>query len=137
MTARLPTVGGDSGNWGTVLNQFLQTEHNSDGTIKNMLRVINVKDYGATGDGSTDDTTAIQNAINASSFGNTIFFPTGTYIVSTTIKLLKGRRYIGSNRESTTIKQANGANLDAVLASETWLSTNGTPETQGDNPIYI
>src|SRR5690606_19820512 len=30
--ARLPTVGGDSGNWGTVLNEFLQEEHNSDGS---------------------------------------------------------------------------------------------------------
>lgn len=30
--ARLPTVGGDSGNWGEVLNSYLQTEHNSDGT---------------------------------------------------------------------------------------------------------
>jgi hypothetical protein len=30
--ARLPTVGGDTGNWGTVLNQFLETEHNSDGS---------------------------------------------------------------------------------------------------------
>ena len=30
--ARLPTVAGDSGSWGTVLNDYLQTEHNSDGT---------------------------------------------------------------------------------------------------------
>lgn len=30
--ARLPSVGGDNGNWGTVLNDYLQEEHNSDGT---------------------------------------------------------------------------------------------------------
>ncbi|HJY98179.1 MAG TPA: hypothetical protein VJ227_00495 [Patescibacteria group bacterium] len=30
--ARLPTVGGDDGSWGTVLNEFLQVEHDSDGT---------------------------------------------------------------------------------------------------------
>lgn len=29
--ARLPTVGGDSGNWGTVLNEFLQAEHTTTG----------------------------------------------------------------------------------------------------------
>lgn len=29
---RLPTVGADDGNWGTVLNSYLQTEHGSDGT---------------------------------------------------------------------------------------------------------
>src|SRR5664280_70483 len=32
--ARLPTPGGDDGNWGTVLNDFLSQEHNSDGTLK-------------------------------------------------------------------------------------------------------
>ncbi len=31
---RLPTPGGDEGNWGTVLNEFLEVEHNSDGTLK-------------------------------------------------------------------------------------------------------
>jgi len=29
---RLPTPGGDDGNWGAILNEFLETEHNSDGT---------------------------------------------------------------------------------------------------------
>lgn len=28
----LPTVGGDNGTWGTVLNAYLQTEHTSTGT---------------------------------------------------------------------------------------------------------
>jgi len=32
--ARLPTVGGDYGNWGTVLNEYLATAHNTDGTLK-------------------------------------------------------------------------------------------------------
>ena len=42
--------------------------------------VFNVKDYGATGDGSTDDRNAIQNAINAvPSTGGTVVFPAGTY----------------------------------------------------------
>lgn len=30
--ASLPTVGGDSGNWGTILNTYLQVEHAADGT---------------------------------------------------------------------------------------------------------
>jgi len=29
--ANLPTVGGDSGNWGTILNAYLQVAHASDG----------------------------------------------------------------------------------------------------------
>jgi pectate lyase-like protein len=31
--ARLPVPGGDGGNWGNVLNDFLSTEHKSDGTL--------------------------------------------------------------------------------------------------------
>lgn len=33
---RLPTVGGDSGNWGTVLNNFLSQEHTQNGSHKNI-----------------------------------------------------------------------------------------------------
>jgi hypothetical protein len=38
--ARLPTVGGDSGNWGSVLNEYLQTAHNADGTLKLDVKTI-------------------------------------------------------------------------------------------------
>jgi len=34
--ARLPIPGGDSGNWGKILNNFLSIEHNSDGTQKTL-----------------------------------------------------------------------------------------------------
>jgi hypothetical protein len=42
---------------------------------------INVKDYGAIGDGVTDDTAAINLALAAGS-GKRVFFPKGTYIVN-------------------------------------------------------
>jgi hypothetical protein len=32
--ARLPLPGGDDGNWGDILNTFLTTAHNTDGTLK-------------------------------------------------------------------------------------------------------
>ena len=54
---------------------------------------MNVKDFGAVGDGVTDDTVAIQTAIDASS-GKRLFFPPGTYrltsglTVSTAIALV-------------------------------------------------
>ena len=40
--------------------------------------VANVRDFGATGDGSTDDREAIQHAID---FSSVVYFPPGTYVV--------------------------------------------------------
>ena len=50
---RLPTVGGDSGNWGTVLNEYLGTEHGADGThskafTKHLIMKATVVTSGAT-----------------------------------------------------------------------------------------
>jgi|SRR5882672_10265788 len=44
--------------------------------------IINVKDYGAYGDGIHDDTQAIQRALDATSKNgeSTIFYPNGTYL---------------------------------------------------------
>jgi hypothetical protein len=46
---------------------------------------LNVLDYGATGDGTTDDTAAIQAAIDASN-GKPVYVPAGTYVVTSTLE---------------------------------------------------
>ncbi len=46
---------------------------------------LSVKNYGAKGDGSSDDRAALQNAINAgAAAGKTVYFPAGTYFMSQT-----------------------------------------------------
>ncbi len=49
--------------------------------------VFNVKDYGATGDGSHDDTAGIQGAITAAQAagGGTVYLPSGTYKTTATL----------------------------------------------------
>ena len=50
-----------------------------------LAQTVSVKDFGAKGDGVTDDTVAIQNAINAiSTIGAVLYFPSGIYKVSST-----------------------------------------------------
>lgn len=34
--SRLPTPGGDQGEWGTILNDYLSQAHNDDGTLKDI-----------------------------------------------------------------------------------------------------
>lgn len=51
----------------------------------------NVRDFGAVGDGVTDDTAAIQAAINASDY---IFIPEGTYKVTSTINVNNNNKNI-------------------------------------------
>lgn len=41
--SRLPNVGGDTGNWGTILNDYLSVEHNADGTQKNDTNTQRIK----------------------------------------------------------------------------------------------
>lgn len=47
-----------------------------------LAQYVSVKDFGATGDGVTDDTDAIQNAIDSATSAEGIYFPEGVYIVS-------------------------------------------------------
>lgn len=35
--ARLPQPGGDAGNWGEILNEYLSQVHNTDGTLSRLL----------------------------------------------------------------------------------------------------
>ena len=46
---------------------------------------VNVKDFGATGDGTTDDTVAVQAAIDSLPLGGTVNFPAGTYRIARTV----------------------------------------------------
>jgi hypothetical protein len=34
MAVRLPKPGSDAGDWGTILNAFLEVAHNADGTLQ-------------------------------------------------------------------------------------------------------
>lgn len=55
-------------------------------TVQAKLRdTVSVKDFGAVGDGVTDDSTAVQNAINTMTAGGTLVFPFGTYKINTSI----------------------------------------------------
>lgn len=91
MAQRYPTVGGDSNVWGGILNGLLQVAISSGGYLLGTLPVFNIQDEsyasGAKGDGTTNDTTAITScyAAAASAGGGIVFWPLGSYLLSSGI----------------------------------------------------
>ena len=66
--------------------------------------VLNVKDFGAKGDGSTDDTAAIQEAIDyaVAAGRRSVYFPAGTYIVTSPLhaQVETGTTTVGGSTKS-------------------------------------
>ena len=73
------------------------------------VQVLNVKTYGAVGNGSTDDTAAIRSAITAASAtGGVVFFPPGVFVlpVRLTCQSLNNVSFQGSGKSNTILKSA-------------------------------
>ncbi|HEU5187629.1 MAG TPA: glycosyl hydrolase family 28-related protein [Candidatus Saccharimonadales bacterium] len=69
---------------------------------------INVADYGAKGDGITDDTDAVQRAINAATGGGLIEFPRGVFMVRKLKINNKGTSLVGAARFGTRLVRHSG-----------------------------
>lgn len=65
---------------------------------------ISVKDFGAVGNGVTDDTAAIQAAIDA---GYKVYLPSGTYKITTPLEIKSGLILHGASRTATIIAPYN------------------------------
>jgi hypothetical protein len=87
-TTRLASLVDESGAFVTVVPPTYQ-----DLTT---AQVVNVKEHSVAGDGTRDDTAAIQAVINSAAANNQlVFFPYGTYLITDTIKVPKGSRLVG------------------------------------------
>lgn len=95
---------------------FLQTGTGATArTVDDKLKeIISVKDFGATGDGSTDDTAAIALAIAATPINGLLIFPSpGTYKTTSTLLIQKN---ISIQMQGTSlINYVTAANIPAML----------------------
>lgn len=116
------------------------TSGNQGANVLNLRPVppghYNIKDYGATGDGVTDDSAAIQAAIAAVPFGGAgwnnpyiLFIPPGTYRIATTIDIVRSiiirgagsHRYCDANVLGTSIFLVD----DGVTGFKSWHGNMG------------
>ncbi len=114
--------------------------------------VFNVKTYGATGNGATDDTVAINLAMAAlraaSASGGTLYFPAGSYVTSSTLQFgvasaQSGVQIVGDGANSSTIKPTGAFSTTPVVEfrdSNYWsmsaISVDASARTgSGDNVL--
>lgn len=121
---------------GRVIGATLFMRHRAKATVFAILglsagwagaQIVDVRAYGAKGDGASDDTAAIQAAMNsaADGAGGVVYLPTGTYKTSNSL-LVPSRTHVkGDGRGKTVIvsppgdypgKSVNGARIYATIA---------------------
>ena len=109
--------------------------------------IVNVLDYGAKGDGTTDDTSAIQAAATAAFYpiasnygGGVLFFPRGTYKITTSITLPNAQFHIRGEGTASVI-QATGCSAFVYTGqfaaisemSDLYILGNSTANTEAFN----
>jgi len=113
--------------------------------LKNIhIKIINILDCGALGDGVTDDSIAIASAIAAILTGGILYAPLGTYYVgSTGIIIGKQLKFIGDG-EGTIITGDNNIDLitvnnsaDGVYIADMRLNGRATDESNNHRGILV
>jgi len=77
--------------------------------------IKNVKDYGAKGDGATDDSAAIQAVLDLKGH---VYIPSGTYVINTTLRIKSNTMLYGDGIEATILKEGGaGTTLSTMFTS--------------------
>jgi hypothetical protein len=93
--------GGDYGWSGPLMLQVVDVQQ-WNGTV------FNVRNFGAQGNGIADDTGPIRTAISAAGqvAGSTLYFPSGTYMISNDLSVGNNIRWMGDGRDASIIRMA-------------------------------
>ena len=95
---------GAAANADSVTYQATGTGSSSRTVSSKLQESLSVTDFGAKGDGTTDDTTALQNTINAAELVNgSVYLPSGTYKITAGLTVDQTIRIYGESTEGSII----------------------------------
>lgn len=103
-----------------------------------MRDIVSVKDFGAVGDGTTDDSGAVQDAVDYlfDSGGNALYFPDGTYYFASTVNLpldSRSLRIFGTSSAGFTYVRPGGSSITGAPGLATlFLLTSSNPAAGGN-----
>ncbi len=93
------------------------------------VQTVSVRDYGATGDGKTDDTTAFERAISALSTPGVLTIPAGTYRLTRTLELKSGVVLRGAGAQTAKLVFNLNGSSDPCIDFTTYNSKSWTSLT--------
>jgi hypothetical protein len=108
-------------DWKVLIGSTPTTLQTAFSSISGLFFNVKASTYGAKGDGATDDTSAIQAAIDAANAfpGGTVYFPGGTYRITTALNLKDRVSIQGASARSVSIGIDHASNNAISVAAGT------------------
>ena len=120
ITSQTLPIGTTSADMVTFVSNGVNAVSRSSSSKLNDL--VSVKDFGAVGDGVTDDTAAMQAAHNT---GNRIYYPAGTYLFSL-ISGISGGGIVGDGPSRTILKTSTVGSQDVFTFTGQFINNTTT-----------
>ncbi|KAK0657899.1 pectate lyase superfamily protein-domain-containing protein [Cercophora newfieldiana] len=85
---------------------------------------LHVRDFGATGNGVTDDTAAFQNAVD-SALGKVLFVDAGSYILTKTLTIPTGTKIVDASNPKVLLQVGRKGEIGSVELQDLIITTKG------------
>ncbi len=126
--------GGKVAEWDETRPTIVKTSFDTEDIV--IANIIATDDYGADLTGMTDSTKAIQRALDAcaAAGGGTVFLPTGTYLVTSTVTIPEGVTLLGDWQDPEETDGAEPVYGTIILAKPKTVSEDAARD---ENPLFL